>query len=227
MGVLGSTVSDNIARVYDRIAAAAEHTGRSPGEVTLVAVTKKQSATQIAEALAAGISEIGENYVQEAVAKQEELGRSVARWHLLGHLQGNKARLAAETFDVIQSVDSVSLARQLARRAEAAKLALPILLQVHLGTEETKYGLPPDQVADAAVEVAALPGLALQGLMGIAPQDEDARPHFRVLRRLFDALPTAQRATLSMGMTADFETAIEEGATLVRIGTAIFGARPA
>ena len=216
-----SEIAGNIARVRQQIADAAARAGRSPDEITLVAVTKKKPASAVIDALAAGIINVGENYVQEAEEKRKEV--SGGSWHLLGHLQSNKAKLAVSLFDLIQSVDSVKLAAALNRQTAEAPQA--ILLQVHLGDEETKTGFAPDLVLDAAAEIAALPNLSLRGMMGIAPSSANPRPHFRELKRLFDGLPAPNRHILSMGMSGDFETAIEEGATLVRVGTAIFGAR--
>ncbi len=218
-----SEVADNLDRLNGQIAQAAARAGRSPDEITLVAVTKKQAAATVAEALAAGAGDVGENYVQEAQEKRAAVPGG--RWHLLGHLQGNKAKLAVSLFDLIQSVDSVKLAQTLGRHTQAANAAQEILLQVHLGDEATKTGLPPEMARDAAAEIAAIDGIALRGLMGIAPFGVDPRPHFRDLRRLFEALPPENRLVLSMGMSGDFEAAIEEGATMVRVGTAIFGAR--
>ena len=216
-----SEIADNIARVRQQIAQAAARAGRSPEEITLVAVTKKKPASAVLDALAAGVTAVGENYVQEAEEKRGQVpGGS---WHLLGHLQSNKAKLAVSLFDLIQSVDSMRLAAALSRQAEGKPQA--ILLQVHLGDEETKTGLPPETALDAAAEIAALPNLSLHGLMGIAPNNTDPRPYFQSLKRLFDQLPAVNRQILSMGMSGDFEAAIEEGATLVRVGTAIFGAR--
>lgn len=226
----GAVLADNLARIRDRIDEAATRAGRDVNEITLVAVTKTQSADTVQQALALGLTELGENYVQETLAKRAGLGRDQtnrARWHLLGHLQSNKARLAVQTYDLIQSVDNTALAASLSRQAAALGKTQGILLQVHLGNEATKFGLAAEQVRDAAAGIATLPGLSVRGLMGIAPQDEDARPFFRLLRQLFDDLPASTRQVLSMGMTGDFETAIEEGATLVRIGTALFGSRPA
>ena len=220
-------IADSVARVRGQIADAAARAGRRPDEITLVAVTKKKPASAVQEALAAGITEVGENYVQEAAEKRREVETrgevGAGRWHLLGHLQSNKAKLAAGLFDVIQSIDSVKLAQVLS--GQSSGKAPEILLQVHLGDEPTKTGFAPETVGDAAAEIAALPNIALLGLMGIAPSGTDPRPYFRQLKRLFDALPAAHRQTLSMGMSGDFEAAIEEGATLVRVGTAIFGAR--
>ncbi len=214
-----------LRQIQGRITAAAERSCRTSQEITLVAVTKKQPPSAVTSAFGAGIVDFGENYVQEAVEKRDVLQLSNSRWHLLGHLQSNKARTAVKTFDLIQSVDSVRLARQIGKHAEAQGKIQRVLLQVHLGDEETKSGLPPDAVQESASEIQSIPGVSLQGLMGIAPQGEIARPHFQLLKRLFEELPATAKAILSMGMTGDFETAIEEGATMVRIGTALFGAR--
>jgi pyridoxal phosphate enzyme (YggS family) len=216
-----SSIAENSAQVRQRIADAASRAGIAPEKVMLVAVTKKKPAGAVLEALAAGLTDIGENYVQEAAEKRGQIAGG--RWHLLGHLQSNKAALAVTLFDLIQSVDSVKLAAALGKHALGKNQE--ILIQVHLGDEETKTGLPPEMALDAAAEIAAIPRLALRGLMGIAPSGVDPRPYFQELKRLFDRLPTENRQILSMGMSGDFETAIEEGATLVRVGTAIFGAR--
>lgn len=218
-----STIAHNIGRVRQRIDAAARGAGRAPDDVTLVVVTKKQPAAALAEALAAGASDLGENYVQEAADKRGDVPGG--RWHLMGHLQSNKARQAVAVFDVVQSVDGVKLARTLGRHAGERGKTQDILLQVMLGDEETKSGMAPELVGEAAAEIAGVPHVALRGLMGIAPAGVDPRPHFRHLRRLFEALPIGSRHTLSMGMSGDFECAIEEGATMVRVGTAIFGPR--
>ena len=218
-----TTITDNFRNVNERIASAASRAGREYSDITLVAVTKKQSVTAILEALSAGATDIGENYVQETADKHESVPS--VRWHLLGHLQSNKAKVAVTLFDLVQSVDSLKLARALGVQAQTSGKEQKILLQVHLGDEETKFGLLPQTVADSAVEIAELPGVILQGLMGIAPNGVEPRPYFQQLRALFDALPAKDAQILSMGMTGDFEAAIEEGATLVRIGTAIFGPR--
>ena len=216
-----SEISDNIQRVREKIAEAAVRAGRRPEEILLVAVTKKKPASAVLEALAAGVTDVGENYVQETAEKREQAAGG--RWHLLGHLQSNKARLAVSLFDLIESVDSVKLASALGKHATDERQA--ILLQVHLGDEETKTGFAPELALDAAAEIAAIPGVAVQGLMGIAPNGTDPRPYFQELKRLFDRLPPENRQILSMGMSGDYEAAIEEGATSVRVGTAIFGAR--
>jgi pyridoxal phosphate enzyme (YggS family) len=217
--------STRLARIRERIAVATQHTGRSVDEITLVAVSKRQPMDALLEAYAAGLSDFGENYVQEAQEKHDSQAVPDCRWHMLGHLQSNKARVAVETFDMIQSVDSVRLASLIGKAAQAQEQVQKILLQVHLGAEETKFGFDAQSVLDAAEEVRQMPGVIVLGLMGIASQTDDARPQFRGLRRVFEALPEQTRVVLSMGMTNDFEVAIEEGATMIRIGTALFGPR--
>lgn len=241
-------IADNFAGVHDRIAAAARRASRSPDDVTLIAVTKTHAPRIIAMALAAGVRECGENRVQEAGEKIELLQHENVRWHLIGTLQTNKAKRAAAIFDMVQSVDSARLARELNRRVEQASLVgqrrLPVLLEVNVSGEASKSGfaLPgglqntaqlPDFLA-AVDHIVALPMLDVQGLMTIAPytdEPEIVRPVFRALRELRDELarrfPQASWQHLSMGMTNDFEVAIAEGATMVRVGRAIFGERHA
>jgi len=217
-----TTVADRLTLVRERVARAAERVGRPPAEVTIVAVSKSFPATAIEEAAAAGVAHIGENRVQEAAAKIPTLRHLPVTWHLVGHLQTNKAKTALDLFDIIQSVDSLRLAEVLSRRAERA---LPVLLEVNVAGEASKLGFSPQQALQAAEAIARLPRLEVRGLMTVAPlvdNPEEVRPVFRDLRRLRDALGLAE---LSMGMTDDFEVAIEEGATLVRIGRAIFGER--
>lgn len=219
-------IADNIARLRERIAAAAERAGRHGSNITLVAVTKTQPASAIADVLATGLLDVGENYVQEVLDKQGLLWPSEiasARWHLLGHLQSNKVKTALPLFDLIQSIDSVKLAQIIGRQTQGK--TQDILLQVHLGDEQTKFGVPPAQMLDLAAEIAGIPGISLKGLMGIAPFGPDPRPYFRDIKQMFDRLPAPNRQILSVGMTGDFETAIEEGATMIRVGTAIFGPR--
>jgi hypothetical protein len=219
------SVQDNLAVVRERIAAACRRAGRSPDEVTLVGVSKGFSAEAVAEACAAGLADLGENRVQEAAPKIQALAALGARprWHLVGHLQTNKAKTSAGLFAIIHSVDSVRLAEALDRRASEP---LPVLLEVNVAREPAKFGFAPDELPSANATIAAFPHLAVRGLMTVAPLARDyeaVRPVFRELRGLRDALGLRE---LSMGMTDDFEVAIEEGATLVRIGRAIFGARP-
>jgi pyridoxal phosphate enzyme (YggS family) len=226
---MSSLIADNLARVQDRIAAAASRAGRDASAITLVAVTKRQSIQSLQETLNTGCTDLGENYVQEAQAKRDspELlpENKLPCWHLIGHLQSNKAKQAIALFDLIQSVDSLKLAQALAHQAQHQEKTQAVLVQVHLGDEETKTGFAPDEALEAIAEMATLPGLDVQGLMGIAPGMGDPHPHFAALRRLFEQMPPQNRRTLSMGMTGDFESAIAEGTTMVRIGTAIFGPR--
>ncbi len=221
-GALG--VADNITNVRQRIDAACERAGRSPDSVTLIAVSKGFSADAVAEAAAAGQRDFGENRVQEAIEKIDALAARgiMPRWHLIGHLQSNKAKTAADRFAIIHSVDSLRLAEELSRRAER----LGILLEVNAAQEASKFGFAPQEVAPALSSIATLPHLDVLGLMTVAPLSDDpeaVRPIFRALRALRDALGLRE---LSIGMTNDFETAIEEGATMVRVGRAIFGERP-
>ena len=239
-------IAHNIAAVRERIAAAARRAGRSPDEITLIAVTKTHPAPTVSAALAAGVTDCGENRVQEAEEKIAQLPGAQTRWHLIGHLQRNKARRAAGLFDLIHSLDSLKLAetlnRYLAEAADRPARRLPVLLQVNVSGETTKEGFDLVGGLDhraawadfvqVAQQIAALPQLEVQGLMTIAPytqEQEAVRPVFRRLRALRDELarqiPGATWQHLSMGMTGDFEVAIEEGATLVRVGRAIFGER--
>lgn len=213
----------NLADVELRIAAACARAGRQRADVTLVAVTKTFPAADVEQAIAAGVTDVGENKVQEARDKRP-LVTAPARWHLIGHLQSNKAKDAVRLFDVVQSVDSLELAQRLSRLADAAGRTLDVLLQVNVGNEEQKSGADPADVPALAQAVASLPALRLTGLMAIPPfvEQEAVRPFFRKLRTLRDSLALPE---LSMGMTDDFEVAIEEGATIIRVGRAIFGAR--
>jgi pyridoxal phosphate enzyme (YggS family) len=219
-------IGENIRRVKGRIAQACSKAGRSPSEVTLIAATKTVLPSAIREAFAASVRNFGENRVQEAKAKMGELAdlNSQIVWHMVGHLQTNKAKTAIELFNVVHSVDSLNLARALSQRA---RVTLPILVQLNLAGEATKGGFSLAEAEDTVEEIARLPHLEVRGLMTIAPLSAKAaevRPVFRQLRLLGQALGLSH---LSMGMTDDFEVAIEEGATMVRIGRAIFGERPA
>jgi PLP dependent protein len=224
------TIAENVAAIRDRIRAAALRVGRNPDDVTLLAVTKTVEPIRIAEAYSAGILDFGENYVQEALAKRTDnrIEHSDIRWHFIGHLQNNKIKDVVDRFTVIQSVDRVSLAMEIGRRAANAHCVVKILLQVRLDLSETKFGVDPVETLRMAEMLGAIPGVAVCGLMGMAPfevEPERSRRYFRALRELFEQLPVSSRQILSMGMTGDFEVAVEEGATLVRIGTAIFGSR--
>jgi len=217
------TIRENVAAVEERIARACARSGRTRGEVTLVAVSKTFPASFIDEAIDAGITEVGENRVQEAREKKP-LVRGAARWHLIGHLQTNKARDAVRLFDVIQAVDSLDLAEKLARAAEAHGKRQEVMLQVNIGDEPQKSGIERAEVEAVARQAAALASLRVIGLMALPPigTPEESRPYFRELRSMRDALGLEH---LSMGMSEDFEAAIEEGSTIVRVGRAIFGSR--
>jgi PLP dependent protein len=228
------TIAENVVRVRERMEAAARRAGRDPGSVKLVAVSKTVDAGRVRQALEAGVNLLGENYVQEAQRKIEELGRG-AGWHFIGHLQSNKARVAVGLFDWVHSVDSLRLAEELSRAAQQQNRVLPVLLQVNLGKEATKFGAQEEEVFRLLEKMASLPGISVKGLMTLPPYGEDpeeSRPYFRALRALLEAVSRRGISgvlleELSMGMSDDFEVAVEEGATLVRVGTAIFGPRPA
>lgn len=228
-----------LAEVRERMAQAARRAGREPKEVTLIAVSKTHPVEVLQQAVAAGALDFGENRVQEAEEKIEQIGRTPARWHLIGHLQANKARRAVKLFDVIQTVDSVALVERLERLCvEEQRESLDVLIQVDLAGETTKAGAPEADLPRLVEAFGACAHLRLQGLMTLPPFAEEAertRPFFRRLRELRDEFREAfapravesARGQLSMGMSHDYEVAIEEGATMVRVGTAIFGARPA
>ena len=221
-----STIAERAEAVRLQIADACLRDRRSPEEVTLVGVSKGFPPEAVREAFAAGLSHFGENRVQEAQAKLPLLADLAPRptWHMVGHLQTNKVKTALSLFDIIQSVDSLHLAQEISRRAPQS-VRVPVLLEVNVAGEAAKYGFSPEELPARAEEVRALPGLEVRGLMTVAPMAADpeaARPVFRRLRELGDSLGLAE---LSMGMTDDFEVAVEEGATIVRIGRAIFGER--
>lgn len=226
---MAARIADNIARVRLEIVSACGRAGRDPSEVALMGASKLVPPERIREAVEAGLDALGENYVQEALPKIETLGYPVP-WHLIGHLQRNKAKAAAQSFDLIQSVDSLPLARSLDRIAGAAGKRLPVLLEVNLSGLPERPGVAVEAALDLADGARGLPNLRLQGLMGMPPYGSDpeaARPYFRTLKRLWDALHNENRVILSMGMTGDYPIAIEEGSTLVRVGTGVFGQRGA
>ncbi|MEN6357765.1 MAG: YggS family pyridoxal phosphate-dependent enzyme [Armatimonadota bacterium] len=222
-----SIIENNLRQVMDRIEKAAARAGRSGSDVTLVVVTKTRSIDEIRQAIECGAADIGENYVQEAEEKFSILGKA-ARWHMIGHLQKNKARHVVEYADLIHSVDNEALAKEIGRRAEAIGRRVDVLIEVNISGEESKFGVGPDDALKLAESITGIPGIRLCGLMGMAPllpDPESTRPYFRKLKRIWDKLPDEQRLYLSMGMTHDFEIAVEEGSNVVRIGTAIFGPR--
>jgi len=222
-------LSSRLARLRQTIDEAARRSGRNPDEIELIGVSKTQPVEAIVEAMREGIVRFGENKVQEARGKIETLGRG--QWHLIGHLQTNKARDAVRLFDSIDSVDRNELAEEIDRRAEALGKIQNVLLQVNIARESTKFGCTPEAASQLAEAINALPRLCLCGLMTIAPyspEPEKSRPHFAGLRELRDKIEAEtglKLPVLSMGMSGDFSVAIEEGSTSVRIGTALFGQR--
>jgi pyridoxal phosphate enzyme (YggS family) len=227
----GEQIAANLDTVRESIAAAAGRSGRDPASITLVAVSKTKPAADIAAALQAGQVHFGENYAQELQSKHEELGEG-PQFHFIGHLQRNKAKLVVGRTALIETVDSLRLAEAIDRRAAAASLSVPVLLEVNVGGEWSKSGLAAEGAAELLAQVRELPHLEPRGLMCIPPfvEPDEARPYFEQLRTLGEALARdsglgADFGELSMGMSHDFEAAIEEGATIVRVGTAIFGAR--
>jgi pyridoxal phosphate enzyme (YggS family) len=224
-----SDFATRLEKVRQQIAEAAARAGRDPAEIELVAVSKTQTVGIIREAMRAGVNVFGENKVQEAARKIAELERG--SWRLIGHLQTNKAKMAVQLFDSIDSVDRVELAEELDRRAEPVGKTQNVLLQVNVAGESTKFGCAPDAARGLAEAINNLPRLTLRGLMTIAPYADDpekSRPPFAALRELRDTLERdtgLQLPVLSMGMSGDFAIAVEEGSTSLRIGTALFGPR--
>lgn len=227
---MAGIISENISSILDRINRAARKAGRDPGEVTLVAVTKTVEPKKVKEAISGGIRVFGENYIQEAEEKITKIKEKNIKWHFVGHLQKNKAKLAVEMFDLIHTVDSIELAAELNKRAKEPQ---DVLIEVNIGKEKTKTGVDAEGAVKLARAVSELENLKLKGLMTIPPffeEPEMSRPYFVMLRRLAERInkeriPRVFLHELSMGMSNDFEVAIEEGATLIRVGTAIFGPR--
>jgi len=230
---MSESIQSRLRLVEERIKGAALSSGRDPKTVKLVAVSKTVSADRILAAIKAGVSDLGENYVQEAREKIEALGGEKISWHFIGHLQSNKAKYAVKLFDLIHSVDSLKLATELNKRAGAIGKVQKILVQVNISGEATKSGIETERAVDLVRQIAPLENLTICGLMTMPPYfnaPDKVRPYFRALRALQalirqEAIPDVDMTELSMGMTGDFEAAIQEGATLVRIGTAIFGER--
>ena len=231
------SIAQNVARIRERIALAARRVQRSPEKIILMGVTKTVPPTRIQEAYEAGVRVFGENRVQEFARKSEELKHlSDTTWHMIGHLQTNKAVKAAELFAAVDSVDSIRVADKLNAAAAALGKTIPVLIEINIGSEDAKSGLPADSpgLQDFLNRAPEFTSLRVRGLMTVPPYDENpahSRPYFRRMRKLFEAiasrrLPGIQMEILSMGMSHDFEVAIEEGATCIRIGTALFGDRP-
>ena len=226
------SLTENLDAIQQRIRAACQRAGREPGSVSLLAVAKTHPPESVIAAAALGLSLFGENKVQEAKAKIP-LSPGRIRWHFIGHLQSNKCRDAVELFAMIESVDSLALAQEINKRAEAAAKTMPILLEVNVAGEASKFGYQPERLLAELKAVNALPRIEIQGLMAVPPWTslaESSRPHFRRLRELklqCEEILGSPLPHLSMGMSGDFEVAVEEGATIVRVGTALFGARAA
>jgi pyridoxal phosphate enzyme (YggS family) len=225
-------ISSNISLIRQRIEAASARSGRDPQSVRLMAVSKTVALERIREALEAGITLLGENYVQEAREKIPAIGHA-AEWHMIGYLQTNKVKYVVNLFDWIHSVDRLELARELDKRAGQSNRRLNILIEVNVSGEESKNGMEPDAALELVRQVSLLPNISVRGLMTMPPYSdnpENSRPYFQALRKLRDeisaaAIPNIRMDELSMGMTDDFEVAIEEGTTIIRVGRAIFGKR--
>ena len=226
------SIAENLKTVMDRIASAAKRAGRAPSSVGLVVVTKTVGVEKIREATAAGASILGENRVQEAKEKIEKLGQ-IAHWHLIGHLQTNKAKYAVKLFGLIHSVDNLELAKELDKQAAKINKVQDVLIEVNIAGEAAKAGVAMEGAVSLIKEAAKLKNISIKGLMTMPPyaeNPEDSRPYFRTLRKLAgdtlkENIPGVSLQELSMGMSGDFEVAVEEGATMVRVGTAIFGER--
>lgn len=226
------SIRANIETVKGKVAEACRRCGRGPGEVEIIAVTKTVDIQLIMEAIDNGITTVGENRVQEAWQKYQTIGQK-ASWHMIGHLQTNKVGRVLQFADLIQSVDSLHLAREIQRQAEKLRRVVAVLIQINTSGEETKFGFQPETASEAVEEIATLANIKVKGLMTIGaflPDPEEVRPCFRMLRELRETIKTriagsVEMEVLSMGMTGDYEVAIEEGATMIRVGTAIFGSR--
>jgi pyridoxal phosphate enzyme (YggS family) len=227
-----SSIRDNFLRVLERMDQVAGRAGRDPGGIKLVTVSKTVESARVREAIEAGVTILGENYVQEAREKIEEIGHGV-QWHMIGHLQKNKARHAVTLFDYIHSLDGIPLAQEIDRRAAQKGIRVRALVEVNLSGEASKFGIGSEAVVDLIYHVASMKHISIEGLMTMPPyfdEPEKARPYFIRLRELRDrilkeGIEGVRMDELSMGMSGDYEAAIEEGATMVRVGTAIFGER--
>lgn len=229
---MNKSIAANIDEIKKRIALSAARADRDPGEIKLMAVTKTVTAERVKEAIDAGITLFGENYVQEAKEKITALGKDV-RWHMIGHLQTNKSKYVVRLFNCVQSVDRLELAQELDKRAGLAGYKIYVLIEVNVSGEQTKSGIAAPETINLVKKVSALENISVRGLMTMPPfsdNPEDSRPYFRALKEISRQIskariPRVMMDELSMGMTDDFEVAIEEGATIVRIGRAIFGER--
>jgi pyridoxal phosphate enzyme (YggS family) len=232
--IIMTTIAENFARIKDRIHKACSRVNRDPSSIHLVGVTKTVAVDRVREGVLAGITILGENYVQEARKKREILGDLSVEWHFIGHLQSNKAKVAVDCFDYIHTLDREKLARELDRQAQKRGKQIPVLIQINVGDEATKSGTSFEEALSLFRSASSMDALVVRGLMALPPYLEDpeqVRPYFRQLRQILEQLremaPQPEILTeLSMGMSHDFEVAIEEGATLIRVGTALFGSRP-
>ena len=226
-------IKENLAAMHEKIVHAARSCGRNPDDIQLIGVSKKQPVELIQQAIAAGLTSVGENYIQEAMEKIDTIGEDAAVWHFIGHLQSNKARFAVRYFDLIHTVDTYKLAKEIDKQAGKIQKCQKILLQINISMEKTKSGAQKDAAIELAQKIMACGNLSLQGLMCMPPyfdDPEDARTYFKQLVQIRDDILAAgvdpgAMAQLSMGMSNDFMVAIQEGATMVRVGTAIFGSR--
>lgn len=226
-------IKQNLATIRERIDKAAVEAGRNPSDIKLVAVSKTKPAEAVIEAAEAGATIFGENYIQESIEKAETVKVPGIEWHFIGHLQSNKAKFAVRIFDMIHSVDSLKLAKEIDKQAKKIGKVQDILVQVNISMEETKSGVSEAQAEDLVKSIGALDNVSVKGLMTMPPffnEPDQARPYFSALRTLAEriralGLKNVSMSELSMGMTGDFEPAIQEGSTYVRIGTAIFGSR--
>jgi pyridoxal phosphate enzyme (YggS family) len=225
-------IAENLAEVQERIFQAMQKSGRNPDSVRLVAVSKQVDITQIEEARIAGAVIFGENKIQDAVPKIDQMRSEGISWHFIGHLQKNKVKFLDERFDLIHSVDSLELAEKIANQCQSENRVQSVLLQINVSGETAKFGMEPGELENQMLAFSRLKGIRVEGLMTIPPyhpDSENSRRHFSRLRELRDQCEKQNRLSLhelSMGMTNDFEVAVEEGSTLVRVGTAIFGSRP-
>ncbi len=228
-----ASIKTRLLNIKNEIIKTADNCGRDPNDILLVAVSKKQSCETIQQGIDAGIKTLGENYIKEATHKIEEIGNNFVSWHFIGHLQSNKAKYAVRYFDLIHSVDTVKLAVEIDKYAKKINKIQKILIQINISGENSKSGADEKDAINLARDISQLPNISLQGLMGMPPfynNPEKARPYFVSLFNIREAInnehiPNANLKHLSMGMSGDFRTAIEEGSTMVRVGTAIFGER--
>lgn len=228
-----SIIEQNLMDIKEQVRQTALDCGRDPNSVDLIAVSKKKSEDKIIECIEAGGAVFGENYIQEAVQKIDNIGKDQAVWHFIGHLQSNKAKFAVQYFDYIHTVDSLKLAKEISKWAKKINKIQKVLLQVNIADEQTKSGAANDEVIELATKISKFDNISIRGLMCMPPffsDPEDARPYFKALVSIRDQISNLELASvsmkhLSMGMSGDFKVAIQEGATMVRVGTSIFGSR--